>query len=131
MDRQKLLSECVRELTPADETQWQQSLEKLRSSIGGDNGLAQWFEQNYGRLTFQDLRIADRPAAKNGMAGITLCLNTADFGVTNVSDAAQLCEKILGYKAEGINAHLIPNQEPKPSSIARRILGNLRAAIFA
>jgi FkbM family methyltransferase len=48
-----------------------------------------------------------KPALRR-YGGTYLHLDAAEFGVRDVYDAAVLCERLLGYKADGVNAHLAP-----------------------
>jgi hypothetical protein len=107
LDRRQLVQRCLQESRAGDAEEWRRALDSVRSSLADDPLLVAWFEREYGRRSHADLAPATPPRLKR-YGGTYLHLDAAEFGVTNVHEAALLCEKLLGYKRDGINAHLAP-----------------------
>jgi glycosyltransferase involved in cell wall biosynthesis len=111
-DRRQLIKTALSELRASTHAEWRNALDTARSCCTDDPALQQWFESEYGRTSFSDYVPA--PNHKLKRYGQTyLCLDASEFGVTNVLEAAELCEKILGFKRDGMNAHLRPEYVTK------------------
>jgi glycosyltransferase involved in cell wall biosynthesis len=107
VDRRKMITNSLRELRAADDDEWQNALRLVRKSVADNRELSKWFEEEFGRKRREEFEFA--PHYKLKRYGQTyLHLDAAEFGVTNVLEAAQLCEKILGFKLDGVNAHVKP-----------------------
>lgn len=109
LDRRKMLAACVRELRIESDAQWQQALTVLRASATDDAKLTRWFDTEFGRLPWTAVQKQQQQAQHiwRRYGGHYMFLDTARFGVTNIYDAAELCENLLGNKADGSNCHLV------------------------
>jgi glycosyltransferase involved in cell wall biosynthesis len=107
LDRRQLVHRCLQEGRAGDADEWRRVLDSLRRSLADDPALRAWFDEMYGRLPFEAFVRTPTPRLKR-YGGVYLHLDASDFGVTNVHEAALFCEKLLGYKRDGINAHLAP-----------------------
>jgi hypothetical protein len=128
LDRRKLISRCVEELRPKDEAEWQEAQGKLRASLTDNPKLVRWFDRTYARMSYRDIRPGPVPPSPKRYAGRFLHLDTSEFGVTNVFEAAELFEKLLGYRAEGVDIRLVQNVPARLALIARRLSSRLRSA---
>ena len=108
LDRRQLVQRCLQEGRAGDAEEWRHVLDSVRRSVADEPALRAWFEAEYGRLPFAAFA-PTTPQRLKRYGGTYLHLDAADFGVTNVYEAAQFCEKLLGYKRDGINAHLTPD----------------------
>jgi hypothetical protein len=114
LDRQALVHHCLRELADVGSEEWRESARAIREAIQDDPTLLAWFEATHGERRAED---APRRVPLPRYGGTYLNLDAADFGVTDVSGAAQLCEKLLGYQRDGVNAHVVPeHREPPPGA---------------
>ena len=114
-DRRQLIKSALGELKASSEAEWCAAQQAVRTSVADDAVLQKWFEGEYGSMPFSDY--APAPTHKLKRYGQTyLCLDASEFGVTNVLEAAELCEKILGFKRDGMNAHLRPEYHPPSPS---------------
>jgi FkbM family methyltransferase len=104
LDRRAVLVECLQALGGAGEAELAGAADAMRSAIRDDPALLAWFEKSW-RAAARD---APRKPALRRYGGTYLHLDAAAFGVRDVYGAAELCERLLGYKAEGVNAHLAP-----------------------
>jgi hypothetical protein len=127
LDRRKLVLRCIEELEPVDELEWQQARDKLRASLIDDPRLVRWFDRKCGRMSFQEARREPaKPLRRYG--GGYLNLDTSEFGVTNVFEAAELFERLLGYRTDGVDIRLVHNVPARLALIARRLSARLRSA---
>lgn len=76
-------------------------LSSCRQALIDSPELLQWFEQEYACRDFAALSRPSRHHEKR-YGDRYLYLNTAEFGVRHIDDAAILCERILGYKQDGL-----------------------------
>jgi hypothetical protein len=114
IDRRQLLVSCLEELPALGPQEWQRVLAAIRRAIADDASLLAWFEIEYGHRPAAPVStVRPRPVLKR-YGGTYLHLDAAAFGVRDVFAAAQLCEQLLGYKADGLNAHLEPQPAPAP-----------------
>lgn len=114
-DRRQLIKTALSELKASSEDEWCAAQQAVRESLADDPELQKWFEDEYGRMPFSDYVPAPRHHLKR-YGQTYLCLDASEFGVTNVLEAAELCEKILGFKRDGMNAHLRPEyRAPAPA----------------
>src|SRR5262249_52446535 len=99
LDRKQLTVNCVREGHFSDEQDWQHFRATLRRSLTDDAELVAWFDREYGERPLAALDLTRwRLKRYNGSC---FYLDASDFGVTNVFEAAQFCEKLLGCKRDG------------------------------
>lgn len=115
LDRKTIVTHCVQELGEwvgfGDEG-WVAAKDLILRSLSDEPELQAWFHSEYGsRTSAASLPRKHREPFKR-YGGAYLHLDAAQFGVTNVMEAAGLCEKILGYKRDGLNCHVKP-EEPR------------------
>jgi Glycosyl transferase family 2 len=125
LDRRKLISRCVDDLYVADETEWQQALAKMRASLIDNPRLVRWFDRKYASMPWPD-RPPPAPPRWKRYDGSYLRLDTSEFGVTNVFEAAELFEKVMGYRAEGVDARPVKDVRVRLALIADRVSAKLR-----
>src|SRR5262245_40824372 len=116
LDRKAIVLRCLEELQGSDPDGWPDAARAIREALRDDPTLVAWFETTCGRgaPSTDSPRLRRNP---RGYAGDHLRLDAAAFGVSDVYEAAVRCEKILGYRAEGTNAHLAieaPAKQPAP-----------------
>ncbi len=106
LDRKRLISTCLRETEVDTEAEWQHVLAVCRRTLADDADLLAWFDSTHGNCPFSSRSPTVRKQVEKRYGGTFLNLDASEFGVTDVAGAALLCEKILGYKRDGINARL-------------------------
>ena len=125
INRRKLVSQCIGELRANDESAWRRSIGKLRESLADDPKLVRWFNRRYGHLSWQPAgHTASAPPRRYG--GGYLHLDTSEFGVTNVFEAAELFEKLMGYRTDGVDVRSIADVRVRLALIADRVSAKLR-----
>ena len=100
--RQAVVLACLRELQGRERPDRDTIEAEIRQSLRDDAGLLDWFEATRARTAGTPTPILRR------YGGRYLHLDASDFGVTDVHGAALLCEKLLGYRSDGVNPHLAP-----------------------
>jgi hypothetical protein len=123
LDRRRLVRTCVSALAGVDEAEWREVVAAIRGALGDDAGLAAWFEAEYGDRRPVPLA-PPTPLPRYG--GTYLHLDAADFGVRDVFGVAQLCERLLGYKRDGVNAHLVVETPPWLARYWQRLRDDVR-----
>jgi hypothetical protein len=116
LDRKQLAVNCVNEALCTDEEEWQRFRAAIRRSLADDAELLAWFEREYAGRLLSTLKPARHK--RRGYGCSYMNLDASDFGVTNIFEAAQFCEKLLGYKREGLNCHVAPETTPSQPSAA-------------
>lgn len=101
IDRKQLVINCVQALRADSEEEWRRSLLAIRESLT-DVGLQKWFDSRFLSRSPSLRNSGKRSEWKKGFDGRNLHLNAAEFGVTDVFGVAELCEKILGYRKNGV-----------------------------
>jgi FkbM family methyltransferase len=109
VDRRQLTRSVMSEYRSEDEQEWQMLRDLVRRSLIDDPELLQWFDEEYGDKSLATCPPAAVPQMRR-YGGPYMQLDAAEFGVADVWEAALLCEKLLGYKRDGLNAHLQPGQ---------------------
>jgi len=117
VDRRQLVQLAMSEYRSADETEWQMLREVVRKSTADDAALLAWFDAEYGGKSLATCPPAPLHHLKR-YGGPYMQLDAAEFGVKDVWEAALLCEKVLGYHRDGINAHVHQEQIASPSSVS-------------
>ena len=116
LDRQALVARCLKDLRGSDESDVAVAVSALREATRDDPALLAWVEAHW-----QDA-LSPVPPSTGGRrhGGPYLQFDVGDLGVRDVYGAAQLCERLLGYEAAGVNAHVVPStateREPAPVS---------------
>jgi glycosyltransferase involved in cell wall biosynthesis len=108
LDRKQMIISCIEELRVADDEEWRNAREVMRETLVDDTRLLAWFDIEYGNRSPVPSNRSKQKSVLKRYGGTYLHLDAAEFGVSDVFGAAQLCEKLLGYKLDGVNAHLEP-----------------------
>lgn len=111
LDRRALLVRCLEALGGAGEAELAAAVAAMQESVRDDPALVAWLETSW------------RAAVPGGppepvrrrYGGGYLRLDAAEFGVRDVYEAAVLCERLLGYKVDGLSVHLAPGPRPEPA----------------
>lgn len=106
LDRRRLIVNCLREVNANDEAEWQRTLEACRCSLADDPGLTAWFDAEQASRPLASAVAGGQQAVRKRYGGNYLQLDASDFGVSDTFGVAGLCEKILGYQRDGVNARL-------------------------
>jgi glycosyltransferase involved in cell wall biosynthesis len=114
LDRRQLTVNCIQEARFADDEEWGRFRAALRRCLEGETELLVWFDAEFGQRPLASLNPTRHALKRYG--GSYLYLDASDFGVTNIFEAAQLCEKLLGCKREGVNAHVLPAPATAPAT---------------
>ncbi|QIF00136.1 FkbM family methyltransferase [Roseimicrobium sp. ORNL1] len=109
VDRRHLTRAVMSEYRSEDEPEWQRLRDRVRRTLMDDLALLEWFDAEYGDKSLATCPPAPVPQMRR-YGGPYMQLDAAEFGVADVWGAALLCEKLLGYKRDGLNAHLQPGQ---------------------
>ncbi|TKC17041.1 glycosyltransferase family 2 protein [Robertmurraya kyonggiensis] len=97
LDRKLLIQKCVEGLDKNDTT-YSQELKKIESSLEDEPQLRKWFKENYlMKPTTNNYSNKAKFSYKVGFENGNLSLNSEDFNVKNVYDAASLFSKITGW----------------------------------
>jgi glycosyl transferase family 2 len=106
LDRRQLVRNSLRELAPGTADEWPHIVTAFRTAMKDNPELLKWFDSEYARVDFTAL---PKPSAMRGWqryGGDYLYLDTREFGVRNIDDAAALCERLLGYERYGLHFRL-------------------------
>jgi Glycosyl transferase family 2 len=98
LDRKLVATHCVWCLRTESREQWDRCMATIRATFADDPGLQSWFDETlagYPPSVTGPLRLRN---PQMGWDGEQLHLSADAFGVNDISDAAQLCEKILGCR---------------------------------
>jgi Glycosyl transferase family 2 len=102
LDRSRLIRNCLHELEVDTADEWGEVQAKCRQALADSPDLLTWFEREYGTMEFTALRPAYRSHHWRRYGEGYLHLDTAEFGVADIDGAADLCERVLGYKRDGL-----------------------------
>jgi hypothetical protein len=103
LDRKLLATRCVHGIRARDAADWSASFMRIRDSMRDNEALLTWFDATHSGTR---AKLGGPPQLRcptRGYDGECLHLNADDFGVTDVYGAAELCEKVLGYRTAGIS----------------------------
>jgi glycosyltransferase involved in cell wall biosynthesis len=112
LDRKQLVVHCINEARLADETDWARCRATCREGLADDAALLAWFDGEYGSRRLDELTQTRVRLKRYG--GSYLHLDASEYGVTNIFEAAQLCDKLLGCKRDGLNCHVVHESAPEP-----------------
>ncbi len=101
LDRRALAAACVAgaRVTEAD---WPAALATVRASLADAPELQAWFDAELAATPYRVVPPVQLRAARAGFADGALHLDAAAFGVADVAGAADLCERVLGYRRNGL-----------------------------
>jgi glycosyltransferase involved in cell wall biosynthesis len=108
LDRKLVISQCVDSLRVHRPEEWTHAMETIRQSLADSEELLGWFEAAIARSPMVLSRPAKLRSELPGFDGDYLHVNTQDFGIENVYEAAKLTEKILGFRPGNIRYGLPP-----------------------
>jgi Glycosyl transferase family 2 len=114
LDRKRLIADCLSEVSVDGEVEWCRALDACRRTVAEDGALRGWFDGEYGGRPLGSIPRVDRKFPRRRYSGTYLNLDAAEFQVRDVAGAAELCEKILGYRADGMVAELRPAEAAEP-----------------
>lgn len=123
LDRARLVRDCLREVEADTADEWQEARDACRLALADSPELLAWFEREYGGVTHTDRAKPDRGYDWRRVGPGHLYLDAGAFGVRDVDAAADLCERLLGYKAEGLELR------PGPAADAAAELREKEAAV--
>ncbi len=106
LDRAQLIRDCLRDTEVDSAEEWQEVQDSCRAALADVPDLLAWFEREYGGLKHTAIPRLVRMHHWRRYGSGHLQLDTAGFGVRNVDDAADLCERLLGYKRDGLPFNL-------------------------
>ncbi|CAN5889967.1 hypothetical protein BH11VER1_BH11VER1_00430 [soil metagenome] len=111
-DRRHMIDCSLRELRASNEPEWGAALRAVRKCVQDDTDIKKWFEQKYGGTCHGDFQF-EAPVRMRRYNQSHLLLDASEFGVSDVMGAAYLCENLLGFKRDGVNAHLYAGDSRK------------------
>jgi hypothetical protein len=101
LDRARLVTNCLREMELDSAAEWDDVKATCRAALADAAELLAWFEREYGGARFDELPRPNRGHHWRRYAEGHLHLDAAAFGARDVNAVADLCERVLGYRAEG------------------------------
>jgi glycosyltransferase involved in cell wall biosynthesis len=102
LDRAQLIRNCLREMEVDTADEWREVQASCRRALADAPDLLAWFEREYGGREFTTLERPNRSHHWRRYGDGYLHLNAAEFGVRTVDGAAELCERLLGYRHDGV-----------------------------
>jgi hypothetical protein len=102
IDRKAFVIRCVANLRVPTEADWREALRSIRESLADEPLLQAWFDTDVAKTPFRELPPPRVRAERLGFDGECLHLDAAGFGVSDVAGAADLCERVLQYRDEGV-----------------------------
>jgi hypothetical protein len=106
LDRRRVVDAVLRDLYVADDAEWREALAACRRALSDDPALLAWFEDAHAARPMPPDQTTPRRQAARRYAGSYLALDATEHGVTDVMGAARLCERLLGYRKDGIHFQL-------------------------
>lgn len=105
VDRRQVVSKVLATLHDRNPQRRRSQLEAVRASVRDDEGLLAWFEAEG-----ESFPTATAPRLSNprGFVGDGVVVDSREFGVTDVQQAAALATKLLSYRAGAIHYDLHP-----------------------
>ena len=102
LDRRLLVRNCLREVDADTAGEWAEALACCRAALADSPELLEWFDREYGRADRAATPRAERGHHWRRYGAEHLHLDAAAFGVRDIAAAAELCERLLGYRADGL-----------------------------
>jgi len=102
LDRKLVATLSVEGLRADSESEWRAGLATIRATFAEDPALSSWFD-----ATFESVRPRSGPAVRLrserlGYDGTFLHLDAGAFGVSDVCEAVDLCEKLLNCRGQAV-----------------------------
>jgi glycosyltransferase involved in cell wall biosynthesis len=102
LDRRELARACVSGVR-VSEADWPEALNTIHASLADVPELQKWFAEEYAGAPYRQPEPMPLRPEKLGFSGRFLHLDATLFGVTDVAGAAELCERVLNYRAREVN----------------------------
>lgn len=115
IDRRQLVRNCLREMEIDTPAEWDDARASFRQALVDSPELRAWFESEYGFLDYAALPRPHRSHHWKRYGEGHLHLDAAAFGVRDIAGAAELCERLLGYKRDGLHYLLDRAEAAGPS----------------
>jgi len=106
LDRQLMVKNCLREMEIDTADEWREAQASCRSALADAPDLLCWFNREFGGMDFAALPRPNRAHHWRRYSVDHLHLEATTFGVRDIDAAADLCERLLGYKKDGLNFRL-------------------------
>jgi glycosyltransferase involved in cell wall biosynthesis len=101
LDRKAFVAGCVANLRVGTVEDWREALRLLRASLD-DVPLREWFDSELAKTPFRALPPPRLRPERLGFDGEFLHLDAAALGIADIAGAAELCERILNYRRDGV-----------------------------
>jgi hypothetical protein len=102
LDRRRLVTSVLRDMVVDSEASWREALAACRRSLQDDEELLAWFDRTEAARPYSSDFAASRKHTGRRYGGTSMALDAAEHGVRDVYGAAELCERLLGYRRDGI-----------------------------
>ncbi len=106
VDRRRLIGAVLAELVVDGEASWRHALAACRRALEDDAALLAWFDAAHAARPAPDDQASPRKQAQRRYGATFLALDASEHGVADTYGAAQLCERLLGYRRDGIDVAL-------------------------
>jgi glycosyltransferase involved in cell wall biosynthesis len=103
LDRPAVAMHCLRANRARDEAEWRDGIDRIAASLADDPAARDDFLRRAADVPMNPFHTPDQFAGDRPWTGVRsgrLCLNAADYGVTNVADAVALCAELVGGRPE-------------------------------
>jgi hypothetical protein len=121
-DRKLTVRHMVWQLRAETLEMWNDGLARIRDSLSDDRGLVEWFDEEFAEYAWKGpAGPVQLRAPRLGFDGQFLHLDAAQFGVSDVSAAASLCDRLLCPNRDGVDYEMLT----PPNSDAAHIDGNV------
>ena len=106
LDRKRMIEGCLAEVDAQAEEEWRHALETCQATLADNADLREWFDSTWGSQSWASLPKRELRQAEKRYGGNYLCLDAAEFGVSDIVGVSELCEKLFGYQRHGMDARL-------------------------
>jgi Glycosyl transferase family 2 len=106
LNRPLMVKNCLSEMEIDTADEWRAVQASCRLALADAPDLLGWFEGEYGGADFTTLPRPNRGHHWQRYGVGHLHLDAGAFGVRDIDAAAELCERLLGYKRDGLNFRL-------------------------
>jgi hypothetical protein len=106
IDRRRLVTAVLGDIVVDSAESWQTALAACRRSLEDDDALLAWFDATHAARPLPEELAVPRQQVGRRYGGTFIALDASEYGVGDVYGAAQVCERLLGYGRDGIDAVL-------------------------
>jgi hypothetical protein len=117
LDRRALVEHCLAGVRAETAEEWGECLRLIRASLSDRADLLAWFDASCAGLPPRSAPPFSVRTSAVRFDGDFLHLGADEFGASDVLGAAELCEKVLGYRARGI-AYGLPSHSSLQAELA-------------